>query len=97
MKRKLLLCLLLACACTTYAQYDSAIRYRMASPTFYVAADALLPRAVAANPADTTEGGPANELVRYQNFMGNHIRNDVPMGGNKNRKLILKIPLFNDK
>ena len=82
MKLKLFLSLLLCYSIITNAQiyniYDSAIRYRMAVPTFSVAADTLIARSVASG---TDEGeNPSYILTRWKNFISNRICNDVPLG-----------------
>lgn len=79
MKNKLLSCLLLCSSINAFSQYDSALHYRYNSPTFYVASDTLIQRA-SADAADTGEGGPKHKLIRFQNFMGSRISNDVGIG-----------------
>ena len=79
MKSVVFLSLLMALSFCAYAQYDSAIRYRMSSPTYYQAMDTLILRA-ATNPADTTEGGQANQLARAKYFYGSRICADVSVG-----------------
>jgi hypothetical protein len=81
MKYVLCLCLFMAFFIIAPAQmYDSALRYRLSTPTFEVAADTLIARAMA-DPTDTTEGGPANSLKKWKHFMGSRISTDVPTGG----------------
>ena len=64
MKRTILLCLIMAYNSLGFAQsYDSAIRYNMIAPTFSVAVDTLIARAVAANPANTGE-----QLLLIKNY-----------------------------
>src|SRR5579872_7336838 len=83
MKHTLLFCLLWAMGSIASAQnYDSAIQYRMAAPTFYSAMDTLIARA--ANPTDTFEETQAKVLTRQKYFMGSRISLDVPLGTDMN-------------
>jgi len=80
MKQTIFLCLLMAFSSIASAQnYDSATRYLL-SPSFSVAVDTLVARAVAANPTDTGEGSKMMALSRFKNFMGSRISYDVAAG-----------------
>ena len=52
-------------------QYDSAMRYRMVTPSFYVAMDTFISRA---DTVDTSGESERYTLVRFKNFMGNKVK-----------------------
>jgi len=71
---------LFSCIISCAQSFDSAVRYRM-SPSFYSAADSLISMAITADPSDTGEGGKANTLLIWKNFMGSRISLDVQASG----------------
>jgi hypothetical protein len=80
MKHTLLSFLLLASGiCVNAQSYDSAIRYRL-SPSFSVAVDTLIQRAMTLAPDDTGEDSKASTLSRYKSYMVDRISYDVSAG-----------------
>ena len=75
MKKIFLIACLLAGYTIAYAQYDSAVRYRMPI-SFHEAADSLISEAMT-GPAPGGEGGEANTLLKWRDFMGSRLCADV--------------------
>lgn len=80
MRNTLTILLWAACCATSFAQaYDSAVTYRLSSPTLYEAMDHFVAE-VAADPSDTGEEKRSDVLERRKVFMGGRASFDVALG-----------------
>lgn len=100
MKHTFTLCMLLLCTLLTNAQsYDSALRYRLVSPSFYQAMDHFIQQA-ATDLVDTSEENVVNVLERRKLWMSSRISNDVPLGEDMfapmNKALVSYMAYYND-
>lgn len=70
MKSLFFFCIATLCYSSSIGQlYDSAIRYRMTTPTYFEAMDSFISQA-AANPADTGAENNSTVLERDRLYMG---------------------------
>jgi hypothetical protein len=100
MKHTFTLCMLLLCTLLTNAQsYDSALRYRLVSPTYYEAMDHFIQQA-ATDLIDTSEEKVIDVLERRKLWMSGRISNDVPLGEDMfapmNKALVSYMAYYND-
>lgn len=80
MRSTLTILLWAACCATSFAQaYDSALTYRLSSPTLYEAMDHFV-AAAASDPSDTGEEKRSEVLERRKVFMGGRASFDVSLG-----------------
>lgn len=100
MKHALFLCTILLCYITVSGQaYDSAIRYRLATPSFNEAMNHFILEA-ASNPADTGEEKLSGVLERRKLWMSSRMCNDVALGEDmaapKSSALVSYMAYYND-